>query len=452
MTETNKRPAARRSRLLAASLVMLITGAAGPVAQAEPPMAPPDLFDAASEGDFAGLEAALPTLSPDWAQLARARLAAGRLDEDTALSLADAFLGQHEGGRCEAVPAQAIIADAAFASARYARAFAAAKAHREQLQRCHGDTASVEGAAMMQRLAERLAPAPPQRVAAFTPATTPYTRDKAGLPRSYVSINGHLQEAVLDTGANLSVVSASTARRLGLHPLGKARVGSSSRAGVAVQVAMADTLHFAGLALENVAFLILDDAQLEMPLPGGYRIDAIVGFPVFRAMQRVRFDHAGTLVPEPGAGSSTRGRNLLLAGSDLFVDVRVGGIAAQLHLDSGGNNSSLAPPFATRHPEILQGLATSRQRLAGAGGATEREIALWPQARMEVDDHSIILPALPVALGASGDARARGQGVLGNDVLNAFDHWTLDLEHMRLELGTPLECSEAPCPSTEQHT
>lgn len=445
MIRTNKQPAVRRSPLLAALLMMLVTSTYGAAARAEASTPLRDLFDAASEGDFAGLEAALPTLSSDWAQLARARLAAGRLDEDNALSLADAFLGGTEKG-CEAIPAQAIIADAAFASARYVRAVAAARTHRELLQRCQGAAPHVEGAAMMERLADRLAPAPPQRVAAFAPASTPYTRDKAGLPRSQVSINGHLQEAVLDTGANLSVVSASTAKRLGLRPLGSANVGSSSRAAVSVQVAMADRLEFAGLDLANVAFLVLDDAQLQMPLPGGYGIDAIIGFPVFRAMKRVRFDHGGTLLPEPGTRNPERVRNLFLAGSDLFVDVRVGGIPAQLHLDSGGNNSSLSPAFAQAHPQVLHGLPRSRQRLAGAGGAAERGIALWPQVRVDVGDHSVVLPSLPVALGASGDARARGQGVLGNDVLNAFDHWTLDLEHMRLELGTPLHCGDGPCP------
>ncbi|WP_066098408.1 retropepsin-like aspartic protease [Xanthomonas massiliensis] len=395
-------------------------------------------LEAAADGDVAGLVAALPGLPPPWTTLAQARIAAARLDEDRALALAGTFLAEHGQADCDAALAQSVIADAAFASARYARAATAAQARATRLARCDGSAEEIEGATMMATLAARLATAPAQRVAGFLPAAVAYARDRAGLPRAQARINGHAQQVVLDTGANLSVVSASTAARLGLRMLGEAGVGSSSRQQVAVRVAMADRLELAGLALEHVAFLVLDDAQLEMPLPGGYRIEAIVGFPVFRAMRRVRFGHDGRLVPEPGAGDADAPRNLALAGSDLFVDARVGGVAVPLHLDSGAGATSLSPRFAEAHPQLLHGLAESRQRLAGAGGATERAVVTWPQVEVEAGGRTTVLPALPVALRDSDDVRMRSQGVLGGDVLNAFDAWTLDFEHMRLELGAPL--------------
>lgn len=61
----------------------------------------------------------------------------------------------------------------------------------------------------------------------------------------------------------------------------------------------AERLEFAGVTLANVAFLVLDDAQLEMPLPGGYKIDAIVGFPVLRMLDRITFEAGGRLSAEP---------------------------------------------------------------------------------------------------------------------------------------------------------
>ena len=395
-------------------------------------------LQAAADGDLAGLAVALPRIAAPWQTLAQARLAAGRLDEAAAIALADRFLHGPAHAPCDDALAQAIIADAAFASARYARAADAAQARAALLGRCQGSADEIEGATTMAGLAQQLSAAPAPRVISFAPVSVGFTRDKAGLARTPVTVNGHVQEAVLDTGANVSVVSASTANKLGLKPLGQAGVGTSSRQTIATGVAVADRLELAGLVLENVAFLVLDDAQLEMPLPGGYRIDAIVGFPVFRAMQRVRFNHDGTLVPEPGQGDAKAPSNLALAGSDLFVETRVGGVAVPLHLDSGGSASALSARFAEDHAALLKDLPRGRQRLAGAGGATERAIANWPQVRVEVGGRGTVLASLPVALGDSDDVRMRTQGVLGGDVLNAFESWTLDFDRMRLELGAPL--------------
>jgi len=396
-----------------------------------------DLLQAAADGDIPALRATLPSLAPPWQGLAQARLAAARLDEAQAIALAEDYL-RVAGAGCEAALAQAVIADAAFAAGRYQRAAEAGNARLALLRDCGGDADEIEGAGTLASLGGQLADAPSQRLVDARPGPTPFARDKVGLPRAQVTINGHPQDAVLDTGANLSVVSASTAERLGLRELGQARVGSSSRTSVATRVAIADRVALGGFILEHVVFLVLDDAQLEMPVPGGYRIDAIIGLPVFRAIGRVRFGRDGTLGLGGGPADASLASNLSLVGSDLYVEASVDGIAVPLHLDSGGSASSLSAPFAAAHPDIVAGLPQSRQRLAGAGGATERDIAQWRDVEVSIADRSHVLPELAVTLRDSADVRVRNQGVLGGDVLNAFDSWTLDFRSMRLELGMPI--------------
>ena len=396
-----------------------------------------DLLQVAADGDIPALRAALPTLAPPWQGLAQARLAAARLDEAQAIALAEEYL-RSAGTGCEAALAQAVIADAAFAAGRYQRAAEAGNARLALLRDCASDADEIEGAVALASLAGQLADAPSQRLTAAAAGPTPFARDKVGLPRAQATINGHAQEAVLDTGANLSVVSATTAERLGLRDLGQARVGSSSRTSVATRVAIADHVALGGFTLEHVVFLVLDDAQLEMPVPGGYRIDAIIGLPVFRAIGKVRFGKDGVLGLGGGQADASVAGNLSLVGSDLYVEATVDGIVVPMHLDSGGSASSLSARFAAAHPQIVVGLPRSRQRLAGAGGATERDIAQWRDVEVSVGGRSHVLPDLAVTLRDSDDVRVRNQGVLGGDVLNAFDSWTLDFRSMRLELGMPI--------------
>ncbi|MES3045594.1 retropepsin-like aspartic protease [Sphingomonas faeni] len=128
------------------------------------------------------------------------------------------------------------------------------------------------------------------------PASIPTMRDKAGLVRAAVVISGLTQNAILDTGANLSVMSASAAKRLGLRIRdGAGRIASPSSGQIVTRVAVADRLVIAGVELAHVASLVMDDAQLSFPIVGGYQIDAIAGFSVFRAVGQTRFDWAGDL-------------------------------------------------------------------------------------------------------------------------------------------------------------
>lgn len=417
--------------------------AALPAARAEA------LLADAREGEVFSLEAALPRIAdPQLAALARARIAASRLQDDAVLRLLTPFFSGEDADPRHLRIAWSIAADASFAAGDYARAAEATGAWQALLA-AHGDPdGRAADVAQFHGIATQLAAVPPQAVLAFAPETVAVRRDKVGLPRATMTVNGVGQDAVLDTGANLSVVSASTARRLGLRLLeGEASVGSGSRNAVATRLGIAERLEFAGSTLSNVVFLVLDDAQLEMPVPGGYRIDAILGFPVMRALRRIRFDANGSLTPEPVPAEAAGGRtpeNLRVIGSDLYVDVAVDGIAVPLHLDTGASRSSLSSRFAQRHPAILRGLPQDRQRVGGAGGATERRIAAWPDVRVRLDQRETRLPELAIVVADSADVDTRGMGVLGGDILGAFASFTIDFARMRFELGEPVGDASPP--------
>lgn len=432
------RPARRIAHVLAGLGLLLAIAplAAAPVQAALPPSSARVEAMLATPGDeIFALEAALPQIrDPSLALLARARLAAARLDATEARRLVDSFLANGEHSPRRRALAWTVATDAAFAAGDYAQAARAARQWQASLAQAGSDQGEIDGATQTAAMAAQLAAAPAQQVASYRPQAEPVHLDKVGLPRSTVVIDGHEQDVVLDTGANLSVVSLSTAHRLGLRlQQGEASVGSASRAAVATRLGTADTLRFAGLTLRNVAFLVLDDDQLVMPVPGGYRIDAILGFPVLRELQRFRITAAGRLEPSlsapvPGAMPG----NLRMVGNDLYVQAEVGGRPVAMHLDSGGARSSLSASFAHRHADLLKGLRQRREHVAGAGGAVARNTVTWPGARVRVDGRETVLAELAVE---QADGTGASPSLLGEDVLNAFDWWSVDFGQMRLELG-----------------
>jgi predicted aspartyl protease len=431
-----RRHPVRLTALLLAGALALHPGQAA-AAAADPNAATRLALQDAASGEVFRLEAQLTHIKdPGIALLARARIAAARMDAARARRLVDGYLAGAERSPAERALAWPIVADASFADGDYRHAAQAAHAWQVALA---DDGASAEqqaDALQMATLSDQLSRAPAQKVATYEPHAALIVRDKVGLPRTTVAINGMAQDAVLDTGANLSVVSLTTARRLKLSMLqGAASVGSSSRQAVATRIGVAEHLAVAGLQLDNVAFLVLDDEQLSMPVPGGYRIDAIVGFPVLRELQRIEFTSDGRLIPSQSTATAMQPGNLRLAGSDLYVDVKLNDLPVAMHLDSGGSHSALSSRFAREHADLLKGLASQKGHVAGAGGARDRTSVTWPGVRVHIGDQQTQIGGISVSLDDAGNVKE--PNVLGGDILRAFDSWTIDFRRMQLDVGAP---------------
>jgi predicted aspartyl protease len=411
-------------------------------APARTPTALEAAFEAADMGDLGPLLRALPAAQGDAAVLIRARLALARLDA----APADPALIQIANGRDPEshMLALSILTTDAYLRGAYGDAARLGRALGEA-QAARGDAEEAERSAHVWQTAALLAGHPAQSVdGAIAHQSIAARTDRVGLPRIDVIVNGQAQEVVFDTGASLSVLSAETARRLGVTVIdGAARVGNGVQGTVAVRLGVADRLEIAGAVLRNVPFLIIDDSQLTFPLPGGYDIKAIIGLPVMRALGRVRMEPAaGRFTVLPPEEAQPAQSNLVAGGGQLFVAVAVDGREVPFHLDSGANRSSLSDLYAAANPARVAALATSQARTASAGGTASGQVATWRDAPLAVAGRSLRLPALPIALPAPGRPPQRRYGQLGSEALRAFESYTLDLNAMRLDLGPPVPAAE----------
>ena len=398
------------------------------------------LFDDARHGDVFALEQALARIDDAQAsRLAEARIAASKLDTEKARQLLEDLLGSERLKPEYTQMAWSILAEASFAAGDYASA-ADAAARSRLASETLGTTADDD--AQLESVAGELARLPALEVTSFAPEPTSIRPDKVGLLRAPVSINGQRLDAVVDTGANLSVVSTSAARRLGLRVLdGVTHVRGAGSDQVPTRIGIAGQLDFAGLKATNVAFLVLDDGQLALPTVTDYRIDVIIGFPILRELKKIRFARNGWLTPEPVAASGIAS-NLRLVGNDLFVSASVNGRPVALHLDSGAPNSFLTDLFAARHPELTRDLARKLERVSGAGGAATRRSVALPEAELIVADEPIVLAALPIVVEQSSGSPPLF-GVLGGDILNRFEYWQIDFENMHLRFGSRVDTEAA---------
>jgi predicted aspartyl protease len=376
--------------------------------------------------------------------LLRARLAAARYDPAVARDPALARLAL-SGDRPLRDAALSILTSASFAGGDY-RAAETWGRRLAQAQAARGDAEGAAGTERAWRLAALLAASPAQTLEGAVGAGETAARlDRVGLPRIDIAVNGMGQEAVFDTGANLSVLSAETARRLGVRLLdGASNVGNGVQGIVPIRAGIADRLTIAGATLRNVPFLIIEGAQLTFPVPGGYDIKAIIGLPVMRALGRMRMVAGGgrfaLLAPSEAQPALP---NMVASGNNVFVAVAVDGREVPMHLDTGANPTRLSALYARAHPEAVAALPRRQTGLASAGGAVMANVATWPNAPLALAGRTLVLPSLQVALPSASGPAPRFMGVLGSDVLTRFESYMLDFRAMRLELGAPVQAAPA---------
>lgn len=161
-----------------------------------------------------------------------------------------------------------------------------------------------------------------------------------------VSLSGTTAAYMLDSGANVSTMSESEAKRLVLtiHDVGTK--GQDATGGnVAFRLAVAPGLEIGEMRLASVAFLILgDDQQPFVDSPPGAR--GILGLPVLLALETVRWGRDGSFAvgfpPEP---RDRKKSNMSLDGADLITEATVQDRALDLVVDTGASDTRMWPPF-----------------------------------------------------------------------------------------------------------
>lgn len=163
-------------------------------------------------------------------------------------------------------------------------------------------------------------------------------------------LNGRALALVVDTGAS-NVITPTTARALGLRPVGDARVWGSGDASVAAAFVRVAGMTLGGVSLRNQLFAVVPLEQLSdvegVPFHGmiGYELFKrfIVGIDYTKRTLTLRSTSwtpvdAGTAIP------------FVFNGTVPEIEGEIDGIPASLNIDTGSRTSlGLHSPFVQRH-------------------------------------------------------------------------------------------------------
>ncbi len=289
-------------------------------------------------------------------------------------------------------------------------------------------------------LARLLVHVPPQTIEWNAPVRVAMSRNPIGSLVSEFTINGVREQWLLDTGANYSVVTRRFAERLGVTPLaGSAMVGSGlTGLKSPLQAAILPQLQVGGAVLSNVVLVILDDANLRIGSGAdAYQINAILGYPVLRALGRITFTQRGEFLAGEAA-HKTPGVPMFMRGLTPAIECEIEGQRLLFTFDTGASSTDFSVRYYQLFRQRKGRWRTRRVESGGAGGTVRREMYIQPDVVMRVGDKTVTLrdvTIFPARMNAGIDVLF---GNIGQDFVANFESFTLDFVNMTFSLGFPL--------------
>jgi predicted aspartyl protease len=250
-----------------------------------------------------------------------------------------------------------------------------------------------------------------------------------------VLINGKPATYLFDTGAWISTMTESEARRLGLEiRAGAGTLGDPSGKGVRVRTAVAKDVRLGAMLFQQVSFAILPNQEPWNSMPPGR--GGILGMPIWLGVQHVKWSNRGTWELGGRPTSMDRApRNVVFSGNHLLLAAAVSGARVFSMLDTGAVDTDLNENFSEQFPALIQSGTKATRQITGLGGTASVTSITVPEVPFLIGATRVVLRPAHVTLQrtvAIGGACCIGN--IGRDVLGRAGEFVLDLSAMVLRL------------------
>ena len=251
-----------------------------------------------------------------------------------------------------------------------------------------------------------------------------------------IKVQGKKAEYIMDSGANLSIMSESEAKRFGLkiHSISTPMSGISGKT-FGFRVAMVKDMRIGDLHLKNVAFGVMSDSQEPfVDLPKGSR--GILGISVMLAMKTIRFRSDGKLtLGFASEALNSRSSGIAFEESTPLTLAAFQGQQIIFTLDTGADHTVLYPPFASKFPALIKNSGNKESyNETGLDGKFPHDSVLLPSVTFNIGGYDATLKPAHVLTKHSTGAGDWAVGNLGMDLLDQAKVVTLDFQNMSLTL------------------
>lgn len=251
------------------------------------------------------------------------------------------------------------------------------------------------------------------------------TKDKAGLNNLKISAEKDTANFIFDTGANLSTISETTAKKLNMkiQPV-NIDVETITGEKVSAQLAVCPVLKLGHIEIQNAIFLVLEDKELSFPQID-YQIYGILGFPVIEALREIQITQDGYFIVPKEETKIKHQSNMAMKGLTplIYIDGK------HFTFDTGADKTILYHSYyIANHNEIDDNYKPTKVMFAGAGGKKEFD-GYIVNLNFNVLDKTITLKDIQL-LKEKIKYDETVYGNIGQDLIGQFGKMTLNFNQM----------------------
>lgn len=256
--------------------------------------------------------------------------------------------------------------------------------------------------------------------------------------------NGLRVNFMIDSGATISMMTQSMARRLALAvqtvPPEGARVYGATGVETAFRITTVAQLDIGECRLSNVAFIVLEDEPFGFPPTYA----GVLGLPVLIALQTLSWNRTGEFhIASPRQARDIRMANICFDGPEPLINVAFRRQKLPLVLDTGNSATIFGPALVARFPALFNSQAKSTVFVSGVSGSAEIASLCFPEIALHVGGYRTIVAPAHMLLSTTTPNSNWSCGRLGIDCLNQAARITLDFHCMMLTLEKDENVSRA---------
>jgi predicted aspartyl protease len=273
---------------------------------------------------------------------------------------------------------------------------------------------------------------PPQTTTIENDTRIDYRRDLAGLINIPVTFTDSTFDFVFDTGANLSVINETYARKARLRILNvRYKVRAITGIDVQANLGVADALQIGNIKIQNAVFIVFPDSALSFAR-GLYTIKGIIGFPVIEQLQEIHIYKNALTVPKIATD-----RNLRNFGVDELlpvISVAYNTDTLAFTFDTGAQFTFLNEPFYTNYRTLIDTAGKSfDMQIGGAGGITKTRAYRLSQIDINVAGQPAVLKNVAVKTSSTSPKDKLYYGNFGQDIMNQFREMVINFKYMYVD-------------------
>lgn len=273
---------------------------------------------------------------------------------------------------------------------------------------------------------------PPQITSIASETQIAYKRDLAGLINIPVGFGDSIFYFVFDTGANLSVITETYARKSNLQLLDvRFKVRAITGLEVQASLGIAKEFRMGNIIVRNAVFMVFPDSALSFA-KGIYAVKGIIGFLVIEQLQEIHIDKKALTVPPTPVD-----RNLRNFGVDELlpvITIAYNTDTLAFTFDTGAQFTFLNEPFYRNYKTLIDTAGKAfDMHIGGAGGVTRTKAFQLPQITINVAGQPALLKNVAVKTTSSTPKDKLYYGNFGQDIMNQFKEMIINFKYMYVD-------------------